>query len=190
MTMEMLSDNVKHKNMDKLSNPGGCQLLSVPKFAVSIADTPDETLIISLKRILRSPWNLYYKRWLKKVYYSVVRIGGLTPAQKAAKTFSAVSSFATGDIVLVRSREEILSTLDPFNELKGCTFFHEMFQYCGTQQRVFKVMQHFMDERDYKFKRTHGIILLENLICTGNSTFGKCDRCCFLFWREEWLEKI
>ena len=48
----------------------------------------------------------------------------------------------------------------------------------------------FMDERDYKLKKARGVILLENLICNGTPTFGKCDRCCFLFWREEWLEKI
>jgi len=47
-----------------------------------------------------------------------------------------------------------------------------------------------MDERDYKVKKARGVILLENVICTGTPTFGACDRCCFLFWREEWLEKV
>ena len=86
--------------------------------------------------------------------------------------------------------DEILETLDPFNELKGCAFLPEMHQYCGTKQVVFKSMERFIDERDYKPKKTHGIILLENVICNGTPLYGKCDRCCFLFWREEWLEKI
>jgi hypothetical protein len=90
----------------------------------------------------------------------------------------------------VRSREEILSTLDPFKELKGCAFLPDMYQYCGTEQRVLRSMRHFMDERDYKLKKVRGVILLENVICNGTPTFGECDRCCFLFWREEWLEKI
>ena len=90
----------------------------------------------------------------------------------------------------MRTRQEIDSTLDPFKELKGCAFLPEMYQYCGTEQRVLKSMQRFMDERDYKLKKVRGVILLENVICTGTPTFGACDRCCFLFWREEWLEKV
>jgi len=84
----------------------------------------------------------------------------------------------------------MLSTLDPFNELKGCSFPSQMYQYCGTEQKVFRVMKYFMDERDYRMKKTRGIILLENIFCNGTAVFGDCDRCCFLFWREEWLEKI
>jgi hypothetical protein len=39
-------------------------------------------------------------------------------------------------------------------------------------------------------KKVQGVILLENVICSGTPTFGACDRCCFLFWREEWLERV
>jgi len=28
------------------------------------------------------------------------------------------------------------------------------------------------------------------LHCQGTSDYGRCDRSCFYFWREEWLEKI
>lgn len=90
----------------------------------------------------------------------------------------------------VRSAREIASTLDPFKELKGCAFLPEMYQYCDTEQRVLKSMQYFMDERDYKLKKVRGVVLLENVICIGAPAFGACDRCCFLFWRDEWLEKI
>jgi hypothetical protein len=51
-------------------------------------------------------------------------------------------------------------------------------------------MERFLDERDYKVKKARGIILLEGVICRGTPVFGRCDRCCYLFWREEWLEKI
>jgi hypothetical protein len=27
-------------------------------------------------------------------------------------------------------------------------------------------------------------------MCKGTAEFGTCDRSCFVFWREEWLEKI
>ena len=95
-----------------------------------------------------------------------------------------------GDLVRVRSRSEIQAMLDPFKETRGCAFLEDMYQYCGTQQRVFKSMERFLDERDYKVKKVSGVILLENVICSGTPAFGRCDRSCFLFWREEWLEKI
>ena len=96
----------------------------------------------------------------------------------------------TGDLVRVRSRVDIEATLDGWNELKGCAVMPDMWQYCGTTQRVFKVVERFVDERDYRLKKGTGIVLLEGLICQGTEDYGRCDRSCFYFWRVEWLEKI
>ena len=180
----------REKRKESVTNFSGCQLTCVPEFAVAGAGISQRSLMISIKGVLRTQWNLSFKSRFKKIYYSLANKRGPTTAQKKAKTFTPSSPFVEGDIVKVRSREEIISTLDPFNQLKGCTFFHEMFQYCGTKQRVFRVMKNFIDERDYRYKKTRGIILLDNNFCSGKSSYGECDRCCFLFWREEWLEKI
>ncbi len=103
---------------------------------------------------------------------------------------SSSTSFQVGDLVRVRSREEIEATLDEWQELKGCAFTPEMWQYCGTTQRVLKPMEVFLDERDYRNKKCSGIVLLEGLICQGTAFSKGCDRCCFFLWREEWLERI
>jgi hypothetical protein len=66
----------------------------------------------------------------------------------------------------------------------------EMAEFCGTTQRVLKPMNRFVDERDLRVKKSGGIILLEGLMCQGTAEFGRCDRSCFYFWREEWLEKV
>ena len=92
--------------------------------------------------------------------------------------------------VRVRSLEEIQNTLNSFKELKGCAFLEDMKQYCGTEQCVLKVMERFLDERDYQVKKAKGIVLLEGIYCQGTPVFGRCDRSCLSFWREEWLEKI
>jgi hypothetical protein len=39
-------------------------------------------------------------------------------------------------------------------------------------------------------KNIKGIIILDGVFCQGTKDFGACDRTCFYFWREEWLEKI
>jgi len=105
-------------------------------------------------------------------------------------TYAAATGLKAGDLVRVRSKEEIEATLDHWKQLKGCTFMVEMQPYCGTTLRVLKPVERFLDERDYRFKRTKGIVFLEGAICEGTERFGPCDRSCFYFWREEWLEKI
>lgn len=95
-----------------------------------------------------------------------------------------------GDLVRVRSVAEIQATLDKWNQLKRCSFMEEMWPYCNTMQRVLKRVEKFLDERDYLMKKTKGIIILEKVFCQGTRDFGDCDRTCFFFWREEWLEKM
>lgn len=95
-----------------------------------------------------------------------------------------------GDSVRVRSKEDIEATLNKWNQLKGCAFMEEMWPYCGTVQKVHGRVVKFLDERDYLLKKCRGIILLENVFCEGTKDFGACDRSCFFFWREEWLEKV
>ncbi len=111
---------------------------------------------------------------------------------KAAPEIPCTPSTALkeGDLVRVKPREEIEPSLDRWKELKGCAFLEYMWQYCGTSHRVLKVMERFLDEKDYKVKKCKGIVLLDGVICHGTPAFGRCDRCCHLFWRVEWLEKI
>lgn len=167
----------------------GCQIPGLPHMAeerVSDSQPPFQRV----KRALAVPWNFYVKRWLKYAYHVWSERGGPTEAQISARNLAPAVPLRAGDWVRVRSREEIVSTLDPFRELKGCAFLEDMYQYCGTRQRVLKVMQRFLDERDYKVKKVRGVVLLEDVICQGTPVFGRCDRCCFLFWREEWLERL
>jgi hypothetical protein len=110
-----------------------------------------------------------------------------TPPPNPIRNFS--SPLEAGDSVKVRPLKEIAPTLNHWGQLRGCTFMPEMAVYCGTTQRVLKPMNRFVDERDLRVKRSKGIILLEGVMCQGTAAFGSCDRSCFVFWREEWLEK-
>ena len=168
----------------------GCQLPSVPSFATGPAELVQPSASRRIKALLAKPWNAVVKPQLKQAYATSLEVTGPASAPLAAQDSVGKVPLAKGDRVRVRSREEILATLNPFKELKGCAFLPQMFDYCGTEQRVLRTMQRFMDERDYKMKKVRGVILLENVICNGTAAFGACDRCCFLFWREEWLERV
>jgi hypothetical protein len=101
-----------------------------------------------------------------------------------------VEEFEAGALVRVRSHEQIMATLDPGGQLKGCGFLEEMVPYCGTTQRVLKPVRRFVDERDYRVKKARNIYLLDGAMCEGAAPFGPCDRGCLYFWRGEWLERV
>jgi hypothetical protein len=65
-----------------------------------------------------------------------------------------------------------------------------MSPYCDSVHRVHKVMERFVDERELRVKKCKGLVLLDGVLCQGTTSFGRCDRSCYVFWREEWLEKI
>jgi hypothetical protein len=171
-----------------------CQIPGLQRIAEGDAELEPQPLIRRLKLVLAKPWNYQVKPALKTCskhlahWYS--RLTGRSNPASAVTVRQTATSLKAGDTVRVRSREEIQATLDRWKELKGCAFLEYMGQYCGTTQRVLQVMERFLDERDYHVKKCKGIILLEGVICHGTPVFGRCDRCCHLFWREEWLEKI
>ena len=104
---------------------------------------------------------------------------------------SSNPNLKSGDIVKIRTKAEILKTLDTKHRLKGCYFMGDMWQYCGTKQRVLKPVDHFFDECKGIMRKTKNIYLLEGLQCSGNLGWkDRCDRMCYFFWRGEWLEKV
>lgn len=179
---------------DPIADFQECQLPCLPRFAEGDADVGHQPVLKSLKRTFAKPWNYFLKKWLKR-YTRFISNQNSKNARMAGVSVAPITSTQTytlkaGDLVRVRSRAEIEATLDRWKELKGCAFLEYMWQYCDTTQRVLQSMERFLDERDYKVKKVRGLVLLEGVICRGTPVFGRCDRCCHLFWREEWLEKI
>ena len=96
-----------------------------------------------------------------------------------------------GDVVRVRSKNEIRKLLDTEGKTRGCSFTHEMYQYCGRKFRVLKAVESFFDESRQKMCRCRDTVILEGALCSGRQRlyFMKCDRNCFFFWKTDWLKK-
>jgi hypothetical protein len=96
-----------------------------------------------------------------------------------------------GDWVRVRSKEEILGTLDANGRLEGLPFMPQMFQYCGQKVRVYKRAHKTCDtvsgpKTGYVSRQLpHGVHLDHR--CDGKA-FDGCQAACLLFWKEAWLE--
>jgi hypothetical protein len=171
-----------------------CQIPGLQLIAEGKADAPPQSLARRVKVFIRRHLSPARERTLKNFTNELVNRYALARGElgnpRVALQVSTSQSLEAGDWVKVRPLDEVQDTLNHWRQLKGCTFMPEMADYCGTRQRVLKPMQRFVDERDLRVKRSTGIVLLEGVMCEGTADFGKCDRSCFYFWREEWLEKV
>src|SRR5579863_1131983 len=96
----------------------------------------------------------------------------------------------TGEWVEVRSREEILSTLDGRGRLEDMPFMPEMFQYCGSRFRVFKRAHKTCDTVNRTGgRRVRSAVHLDGVRCDGGG-HGGCQAACLIFWKEAWLKRV
>ena len=125
-------------------------------------------------------------RWYRKLVLRTLR----------RKHDIAISSEPTreiqpGDMVRVRTKAEIGRTFNKMHKTKGCTFQTSMFQHCGREYKVLKRVNYFYDEVRKKVCKCNGIFLLEGVQCDGETAYlRQCQRDCYYFWQEAWLEKI
>lgn len=95
-----------------------------------------------------------------------------------------------GELVEVRSREEIFSTLDKEGKLDALPFMPEMLKYCGKQMRVYKRAHKTCDTIDKTGGRgMANAVHLEGARCDGEA-HGGCQAECLIFWKEAWLKRV
>jgi hypothetical protein len=94
-----------------------------------------------------------------------------------------------GEVVKVRSEEEILATLDDNGELDALPFMPEMLQYCGRQFAVYKVAHKLCDTMTATgMRRMRHAVHLAAVRCDGQA-HGGCQTACLIYWKEAWLER-
>jgi hypothetical protein len=102
-----------------------------------------------------------------------------------------LSRFRAGELVEIRSKEEILASLDEQGCLEGMPFMPEMLQYCGRKVRVASVAHKTCDvaHKTMKSRRLESSVHLEGSRCDG-SAHGGCQADCNLFWKDVWLRPV
>jgi hypothetical protein len=106
------------------------------------------------------------------------------------KTPIETSALRPGELVQVRSKEEIIATLNRQNRNRGLLFDSEMLPYCGGIYRVLRRVHHIVDEKTGKMLHMkYPCIVLEGVYC--QSDFHRlCPRAIYSYWREGWLERV
>jgi hypothetical protein len=99
------------------------------------------------------------------------------------------SEFRAGELVEVRSKEEILRTLDSNGRVEEMPFMPEMFRYCGRRFRVYKRAHKTCDfVNKTGIRKLPSAVHLEGLRCDG-SAHGGCQAECMFFWKDAWLKR-
>ncbi|WP_076860630.1 hypothetical protein [Bradyrhizobium mercantei] len=94
-----------------------------------------------------------------------------------------------GDWVEVRSKEEILRSLDRNGRLEGMPFMPQMLEYCGRRFKVYKRAHKTCDTiNPIAGRRLANSVHLETR-CNGKA-YGGCQAECLIFWKEAWLKPI
>lgn len=113
-------------------------------------------------------------------------VGTLEKGTKPATTLDV----QPGDLVRIKSKDEIVATLDKANRNRGLTFDPEMVMYCGRVARVQARVNHLIEERTGEMIDIKSdCIMLEGVVCA--SDYHRfCTRAIYTYWREAWLEKV
>ena len=93
-----------------------------------------------------------------------------------------------GDVVEVRSREEILATLDANGRLDGLPFMPQMFEHCGQRFKVIARAHKTCDVVAGEIRSLPDGVHLDTR-CDGRA-YGGCQASCLLFWKHAWLRPV
>lgn len=94
-----------------------------------------------------------------------------------------------GQLVEIRSKEEITPTLNSDNRNRGMLFDYEMVPFCGTQARVNRHVRRIIDEKTGKMIKLGDCVALDNVACQG-IYHRFCQRKIDTYWRSAWLRPV
>jgi hypothetical protein len=117
------------------------------------------------------------------------------PVTGQAPAAEAPLNLRPGELVQVKTKEEIAATLTPDGRHRGMWFDREMMPFCGGVFRVRQRIQRFIDERAggrmIELKK-NDCVTLEGVVCSGERSLRRwfCHRAIYPYWRECWLRRV
>ncbi len=108
-------------------------------------------------------------------------------------TPTATLNLKPGELVRVKSYQEILETLNEKWHNRGMYFDPEEVPFCGGTYEVLRRVEKIIDEKTGRMLNLkNDAIILKDVICL--SRYAKCRKFCprsiYAYWREVWLERV
>ena len=98
-----------------------------------------------------------------------------------------------GELVRIKSHEEILQTLNTKSNNRGLYWDAEMVPYCGKTYPVLKRVTKIIDEKSGRIQELKNpCIILDSVVCQSRYSACRmfCPRSIYSYWREIWLERV
>lgn len=138
-----------------------------------------------------APFRSFYNSW-QKLWGGMPYPHRPGTAPKGKPQPVARLGLKAGELVRVKSHEEILKTLDAKGKNRGMLFDGEMVPFCGGVFRVRSSVDTFVEEQTGRVRKLKTpAVILENVWCRSHYSDRRlfCRRAIYSWWREAWLER-
>lgn len=102
-----------------------------------------------------------------------------------ARGLGAPSVFKSGQVVRVKTRQDIAHMLDAGQRSRGLLFTESQWSFCGRTLVVDRVVRQMLDDHGV-FRPISRAVILAGATCDAGG--AGCGRSCGLLWKDEWLE--
>jgi hypothetical protein len=114
------------------------------------------------------------------------------------RTPTASLGLQPGETVRIKTRAEVVATLDHKRRNRGMGICYEVLRNCGSEAEVRFRVDKLIDERDGKMLTLPDTVALKNVRndqwlseeCLCFDELGDCPRGELMYWREIWLERV
>jgi hypothetical protein len=175
--------------------PHASTRLRIREVGQYLRDLQNRSVLDILRGLAISFFNIWQDFSKRHLPPALLLAGGLPypfmegPLAKGT-TPSAKLDLGPGDLVRIKSKEEIVATLDHTNHNRGLSFDPEMLKYCGRTARVRRRVNRLIEESTGEMIEIKSdCIILEGVVCPGDY-HRFCTRSIFSYWREIWLERV
>lgn len=115
---------------------------------------------------------------------------GFVKGRVEGRTPTGELNLQPGEMVRIKTKEQIEATLNKGRLNRGMGFEEEMSRYCGRTARVRARVTKCIDERSGRLlTMKNPCIVLDDVVCNGVYN-ASCPREFISFWREVWLERV
>ena len=124
--------------------------------------------------------------WRLRRYPNIIGLAG-------EKTPTELLDLQAGELVQVRSKDEITRTLNDRKRNRGLSFDVEMVPYCGGTHRVLRRVERIINEKTGQMIHLPNVcIVLEGVTCSGCLSTNRlfCPRNLYPYWHEIWLKRL
>jgi len=158
-----------------------------PLFYVKDLTSGNVSLYVLMRYGAMAALNAFLLRWFG---WRFPRLQG----RASSKTPQQSLNLQPGDLVQVRSKAEIMQTLNASLRNRGLSFDPELVQYCerGTFRVLRRVDRIVNEKTGYMTVLPNPCMILDGVTCTGTVSAQRmfCPRAVYPYWHEVWLKRV